>query len=89
MLGSNIGRLRKLATLVGASALVVAIAACAASTNTRPSGVESSSIDDVRVERDGAATTVTLMGVEEPVWVTCSMSNPGAVFHTPTRRSAS
>jgi type IV pilus assembly protein PilQ len=79
MLVSNIGRLRRLATVAGVGALAVAIAACAASTNMKSGGESASSIADVQVERAGAATTVTLVGVEDPVFTAFSQQAPERV----------
>jgi type IV pilus assembly protein PilQ len=79
MLGSNTGRLRKLAGLACAGLLAAAIAACAASTTVQTSAPESGSIADVRVERDGDATMVTLLGLEEPIFTAFSQENPERV----------
>ena len=79
MLGSNTGRLRKLASLACAGLLAAAIAACAASTTVQTSAPEPESIADVRVERDGDATMVTLLGLEEPIFTAFGQQNPERV----------
>jgi len=79
MLGSNIGRIRGLARVAGVGAVVAAIAACAASTSMQTSGLEPSSIADVRVERAGSATIVTLVGVQEPVFTAFAQQAPERV----------
>ncbi|MBW1686793.1 MAG: AMIN domain-containing protein, partial [Deltaproteobacteria bacterium] len=79
MLGSNTGRLRKLAGLACVGLLAAAIAACAASTTVQTSAPEPESIADVRVERDGDATTVTLLGLEEPIFTAFGEQNPERV----------
>jgi len=79
MLGSNTGRLRKLAGLACAGLLAAAIAACAASTTVQTSAPGPGSIADVRVERDGDATLVTLLGPEEPVFTAFAEENPERV----------
>jgi type IV pilus assembly protein PilQ len=79
MLGSNTGRVRKMAGLFCAGLVAIGIAACAASTATKPADPDAAEIADVRVERDGAATTITLMGLEEPLFTAFAEGDPGRV----------
>jgi type IV pilus assembly protein PilQ len=78
MLGFNTVRARSLIVVVGAGLAAMAIVACAASTTLR-SNEPSSSIADVRVERDGEATAVTLLGVSDPIFTAFAQQNPERV----------
>ena len=72
----NSGRIRRLAAVVGAGLVVLLMVAGAASAMN---GSEPASIAEVRVERDGDATVVTLMGLEDPIFTAFKQQNPERV----------
>jgi type IV pilus assembly protein PilQ len=76
MLGTNTGRLRHWAAWIGAGLLAVGIVACAASTQMAGDGTGAGSIADVRVDSGADATTVTLVGLEEPVFTAFAQQDP-------------
>jgi type IV pilus assembly protein PilQ len=80
MLRVNTGRVRELAGLLGAACAAIIGIACAAS-NGVPSGdgPGSGSISDVRVEHDGDATMITLLGVGDPVFTAFAQQDPHKV----------
>jgi hypothetical protein len=50
--------------------------ACAASTSVTPMAAEPGIIDDVRIESHGDSTSVTLIGLEEPIFTAFAQRNP-------------
>ena len=79
MLGTNTGRLRQWAGQAGLALLAIAIAACAASTQMSSESSGGGSISDVLVESGSDATTVTLVGLDEPVFTAFAQQNPEKV----------
>ena len=75
MLGSTTGSVRERVALACCGLLGIAILACAATTGTQ-SGPKADTIADVRVERDGDATVLTLVGLDHPVFTAFQQSDP-------------
>jgi len=79
MLGTNTGRVHRLGGVASAGMAALLMVACAASTSLPPQAAEPGMIDDVRVESHGDVTTVTLMGLEEPIFTAFGQRNPERV----------
>ncbi len=75
MRGSTTGRGRDVAALACCGALAIAVLACAVSTTTQ-SQPQSDTVADVRVEHDGDATVVTLVGPDHPVFTAFEQGDP-------------
>ena len=80
MRGSMSSRIRRLGVIAGSGLLAAGVIACAASTALRPESQQGpGAITDVRVERAGGATVVTLVGLEEPVFTAFAQQDPERV----------
>jgi hypothetical protein len=80
MLGSISSRIRRWGVIAGSGLLVAGAIACATSTALRPEPQEQpDAIADVRVERVGEATVVTLIGLEDPVFTAFAQQDPERV----------
>jgi type IV pilus assembly protein PilQ len=79
MLGAINARFRDWRPLVVFASLT-GIVACAASTGLQPEGaIQPGVISEVRVERDGDATVVTLVGLDEPVFTAFAQPDPDRI----------
>ena len=79
MPGFNAGLMRRLAAGAGAGISALLVVAGAALAVTGSSALEPTSIADVRVERDGDATVVVLLGLDDPVFTAFQQSEPDRV----------
>ena len=79
MLRVNTGRVRELAGLLGATCAAILGIACAASNGVPSEDPGPGSISDVRVEHEGDATMVTLLGVDNPVFTAVAQQDPHKV----------
>jgi type IV pilus assembly protein PilQ len=80
MLGSISSRIRRLGVIAGSGLLAAGVIACAASTALRPEPQQQpGEIADVRVEREGGVTVVTLVGLEQPVFTAFAQQDPERV----------
>ena len=85
MLRVNTGRVRELAGLLGAACAAIIGIACAASNGVPSENPGPGSISDVRVEHEGDATMVTLLGVDDPVFTAFAQQDPHKVGWTSLR----
>jgi len=79
MVDSMIGRFRGTAVIVAGALLTTVFIACATATHTT-SGAQRERIADVRVERDGDATVVTLVGLDDPVFTAFQQVDPERII---------
>ncbi len=79
MLGTNTERLRRRAGWVGLGLLALGVAACAASTQMAAEGSGAGTIADVVVESEMDSTTITLVGLEDPIFTAFSQQDPERV----------
>jgi len=75
MVDSKISRFRGTAVIVCGALVTAMFVACATATQTKGKA-EPERIADVRVERDGDATVVTLMGLDDPVFTAFQQMDP-------------
>ena len=79
MLGTNTRRLRRWAGWVGLGLLALGVAACAASTQMAAEGSGGGTIADVVVESEMDSTTITLVGLDDPIFTAFAQQDPERV----------